>query len=107
MCVPPRPGRGGEPMMVDFRADGHFMGSEYTASGPVEIQIRVRGSKPVRRLELVRNNEYILSQSYEDGVLERTLTYRDLDQTPAYYYVRVWQGEGEWAWTSPIWVDRE
>lgn len=23
----------------------------------------------------------------------------------AYYYVRVWQGPGEWAWTSPLWVN--
>ena len=35
------------------------------------------------------------------------LSYRDLETTPAYYYVRVWQSPGEWAWTSPIWVDRD
>ena len=83
------------------------MGSEYSASGPVEIEVSVEGSKPIRRIELVRNNEYILTKDYEDSSTSRSLSYRDMEISPAYYYVRVWQSQGEWAWTSPIWADRD
>ncbi|MCP5118778.1 MAG: hypothetical protein GY953_48825, partial [bacterium] len=99
--------RGGEPILVDFSADGHFMGSEYTASGPVKIEVKVTGTKPIRRIELVRNNKYILSKDFNDGGADQSISYRDMDTTAAYYYIRVWQSPGEWAWTSPIWADRE
>jgi hypothetical protein len=32
------------------------------------------------------------------------LTWTDPDDTPAFYYVRVFQVDGEMAWSSPIWV---
>jgi hypothetical protein len=32
------------------------------------------------------------------------LTWTDPDDTPAFYYVRVFQIDGEMAWSSPIWV---
>ncbi|MBA2464532.1 MAG: hypothetical protein H0V42_06110, partial [Nocardioidaceae bacterium] len=38
------------------------------------------------------------------GTSTLDLTWRDDDATPAFYYVRVFQVDGEMAWSSPIWV---
>lgn len=98
--------RGGEPIFVDFRVDGHFMGDSYTSAQPPRIRIVVKGNKPIKRIELVRNNRYVLSRDYTDAAGERTLEYRDESLPPAFYYARITQDEGQWAWTSPVWVDK-
>jgi hypothetical protein len=40
------------------------------------------------------------------GTRERSLRFVDDAGGPAFYYVRVFQTDGEMAWSSPIWVDR-
>jgi hypothetical protein len=86
--------------------DDHFMGDSFPASGkPPRIRLRARGSKPIVRIELVRNNRYVYTRDYTDSEMERTFDYEDHDAPPAFYYVRVTQAAGEWAWSSPVWVD--
>lgn len=97
--------RGGEPIFVDFRADGHFIGDEYSSDRPARLEIKVKASLPIRRIEIIRNSRFIFSQEYSADKTERTLEFVDKEMPPAYYYVRVQQGEDGWAWTSPVWVD--
>jgi hypothetical protein len=73
---------------------------------PPRIRLRARWSKPIVRIELVRNNRYIYTQDYTDASPERMFEYQDTEPPPAFYYVRVTQAQGEWAWSSPVWVDR-
>ena len=53
----------------------------------------------------MRNNQYIFTKDYTDDAAERVFEYQDEAMPPAFYYVRVTQAPGEWAWSSPIWVD--
>ncbi len=39
------------------------------------------------------------------GTSERTFCWTDPAGGPAFYYVRVFQTDGEMAWSSPVWVD--
>ncbi|MDQ1537020.1 MAG: hypothetical protein QOE58_1413, partial [Actinomycetota bacterium] len=41
------------------------------------------------------------------GGTEQRLTWTDDPDSSAYYYVRVIQIDGEMAWSSPVWVDRD
>jgi len=97
--------RGGQPILLDFRVDDHFMGDIFTSAKPPRVRLKAKGSKPITKIELVRNNQYIFTKQYEDGELERAFEYQDTAPPPAYYYVRVTQGPGVWAWSSPVWVD--
>jgi hypothetical protein len=99
--------RGGEPIVVDFRVDGHFMGESFVSARPPRIEGRIKGSAAITRVELVRNNRYIFARDFSDGAREQAIEYQDEEAPPAYYYLRVAQGTNEWAWTSPVWVDRE
>ena len=38
------------------------------------------------------------------GVREVDVDFRDETSAPAFYYARVFQVDGELAWSSPIWV---
>jgi hypothetical protein len=98
--------RGGQPILLDFRVDDHFMGDIYSSAKPPRIRLKARGTKPIVRIELVRNNRYIFTKDYTDAAPERNFEYQDEEMPPAFYYVRVTQAEGEWAWSSPVWVDR-
>ena len=98
--------RGGQPIVLDFRVDGHFMGESFASAKPPRIHLRIKGSGPITRVDLVRNNRYIYSRDFSDGAHEQTLDYQDEQAPPAFYYVRVTQGTDEWAWSSPVWVDK-
>jgi hypothetical protein len=98
--------RGGQPIIVDFRVDGHFMGDSFASSTPPRIEVQIKGSSPITRVELVRNNQYIFTREYSDSARERTIDYKDEEVPPAFYYVRVEQGSDQWAWTSPIWIEK-
>lgn len=98
--------RGGKPIVLDFRVDGHFMGESFASQKPPRIHIRVKGPAPITRVELVRSNKYIYARDFTDGALEQSLDYQDESAPPAFYYVRVSQGTNNWAWSSPVWVDK-
>jgi hypothetical protein len=38
------------------------------------------------------------------GGRERRVRWTDVSGAPAWYYVRVYQTDGEMAWSSPIWI---
>ena len=90
---------------VDFRIDGHRMGEEVVLGGPRTVTVRVAGTAPLVRVELLRNNRVIYSAG--QGLLETTFGFRDVEESTAgyWYYVRVVQEDGGMAWTSPIWID--
>lgn len=42
----------------------------------------------------------------ENFLIEHVMTDKKPQRDTDYYYVRVRQRDGQWAWSSPIWVDR-
>jgi hypothetical protein len=96
--------RGGRPILVDLRADGHFIGEEFTSGKAPRLVLSAQSESPITRIDIVRNNRHVLSRAFSDGALRRTLEYQDTEAPPAFYYARIFQEDG-YAWTSPIWVD--
>jgi len=89
--------------MVDGASE-YIQGDIFTASGRPRIVVRIKGTGPLDKVDLVRNNKFVLSKS--PGTTDFDLTYQDSDARPGenYYYVRVIQKDGQMAWSSPIWV---
>jgi len=96
-------------IILDVRAqDGpaeYIQGDAFTAaSKPVRLSVKVIGTRPLRDIQVVKNNRYVYNQ--KPGVREAQFTFTDADAQAgeSYYYVRVMQEDGQLAWSSPIWV---
>ena len=69
-----------------------------------EFRIKVVGTGPIKQIDVIRNNEFMLNLQNQGD----TVDFAYADQAPvkgeSYYYVRVQQANGQMAWSSPIWV---
>lgn len=89
--------------------DGHLMGDivKQPKVGTVKVHVAVSAAGPIAAIRIIRNNRMIHT-STEAGP---DVTFDFLDNAPltenSYYYVRVERADGELAWSSPVWLDRE
>lgn len=105
-------------MLIYFTVNDYVMGEEITVQSPDaprQLYIRVAGTKNIERIDVVRNNKNIFSKKSDKLVEEVTYVDRDNlrdialpieSETPplTFYYIRVIQKDGNWGWSSPIWV---
>ena len=125
----------GARIVLEFEAAGAPMGSRVQASGPLVFSVRVEGTAPIDRVEIVRDLvdtfaavRFEQNPSGPDGAFliyepkdpqggrrlslpdmaRLSFTVTDVDELPgeSSYYVRVTQADGHQAWSSPIWVQR-
>ncbi len=91
-------------IILEFWADGHFMGEEYETSEPPTLVLRVTGTAPIARVDLIRSGRYVYSAA--PGIKKVEMKHRDEQCPPGthWYYFRIVQRDGEIAWASPIWV---
>jgi hypothetical protein len=93
-------------ILVDFRVNGALMGSAIEASGKPKLEAKIVGTGPVRKVEVIRNNEYIHTQPGGAAEVEFSFVDNDPPAGESWYYIRVEQENGELAWASPVWVTR-
>ncbi len=76
----------------------------FTAKGRPELRLRIVGTAPLAKIDIVRDNKYIHSQPVSGETAD--FSYRDSGAAAGehYYYVRAVQRDGHVAWSSPIWV---
>jgi hypothetical protein len=95
-------------ILLDVRSGDHFMGDTFTTREKPGLQVVVKGTAPVAKLHVIRDNKYALTS--EPNARDVTFRYADDDAKPGeshYYYVRVEQADGNLAWGSPVWVTYE
>jgi hypothetical protein len=124
-------GTTGERIILDFSINGHSMGEEIRGNEHLRarrISVRVSGTAPIERIDVVRNGleAYSYAGESSESVLISTRKgnqnyYEEFnwvdeeefdnvclvpkDSEPfIYYYIRVTQANDEMAWSSPIWV---
>ena len=92
-------------LVLDFRVDGHIMGEEYVSPEDPFIEVTVIGTGPIALIEIIRNNEVLLSRECSEA--QASVTFRDVKPRggSTFYYARITQQDGEMAWSSPVWVD--
>jgi len=98
----------GTRIALNFTVNGAIMGSEITApDGQARvIEAQVTGTAPLERLELVKNGDVVYQQPCSG--MREVLDVAEADaEGAAFYYLRVFQADGEMAWSSPVWVDPE
>ncbi len=91
-------------ILVDFRVNGALMGSAIESRGKPRLEAKIAGTGAVRKVEVIRNNEYIHTQPGGAAELEFTYIDNDPPEGESWYYIRVEQVNGELAWASPVWV---
>ena len=93
-------------IVLDFRMGDAFMGEEIAADGAQRISVRARGTNDIAAIHVIRDGEYIYK--HEPGSAETEFEYLDNEAGAGdhWYYVRVEQGDGELAWSSPIWISQ-
>jgi len=84
----------------------HLQGSIIKGSGSPRLHVAVKGTKPIRQIDIVRNNEFI----HTTHPLSKDATFSFADPNPldkeTYYYVRVQQVDDQIAWSSPVWITK-
>ena len=101
-------GTTGDRIIVDFRMDGHPMGSTIRPEGrSLTGTLSVTGTDTIVAIDLVRTGTTV--QTWEPGMLNATLTWEEDagDRTAGsrdYYYVVIRQANDEMAWASPVFV---
>ena len=92
-------------IIVDVRIGDHMMGDVFDSREIPVLKVRVQGTGPISRIEVIKNNTFVHTARPEAS--QASFEYRDADIKPgeSYYYVRVEQAAGQLAWSSPIWVE--
>jgi hypothetical protein len=110
----------GTRIYLDFSADGHSMGDEYSANRPPTFQVKVGGSNKIQDVELVKYDAKGYRTIHADHPNSETSVFQFTDSQfdeNSFYYVRVTQVDehrhGAWAyttsemaWSSPIWINK-
>ena len=93
----------GARIILDVRANGHPAGSEIEVDGKPRLTINANACAQIERIDLIRNDRALAA--WRPNALDVQLDFED--EAPlqeAAYYVRLRQTDGEYAWSTPIWV---
>ena len=111
----------GTHIYLDFSADDHAMGSEYTAASSPRFEARIAGTNQLASVELIKlaNGEFSTVFEINPRAETYVLDFTDRGFTaPSMYYLRIRQVDeypdrlyahstAEMAWSSPIWIERQ
>ena len=93
----------GARIILDVRAKGHPAGSEIELDDKPRLTITAHACAPIERIDLIRDDRALAA--WYPNELDVDLEFQDEAPLPhAAYYVRLRQADGEYAWSTPIWV---
>ena len=97
-------------IILDVRSGGHMMGDEFTVDTLPRLDIKVIGTTPIAKIEIVRQEAGrmpLYAAAFQPDQAEASLSWTDRAARPGevtMYYVRVRQHDHKMAWASPMWV---
>jgi hypothetical protein len=97
-------------IVLDYRMQTagreYLQGDMVTAPGNFRLSVKAIGTRPIRQIDIIRNNQFIHGE--QPMKQELSLTFVDNQPLPgeSYYYVRLIQVDDQMAWSSPIWIRR-
>lgn len=103
----------GARILLEFDVDGLPMGSEARrrTGSRLPIRVSVSGTAPLEAVEVLKLVDGTFVTLGSPGTvtsgLDASIALEDTFTAATVYYVRVRQADGEWAWSSPVWVDPE
>jgi hypothetical protein len=97
----------GARIVLDVRADGHFMGEAFSAgNAPVKFSIYVNAQNPLHCVEVIKNGKTEAAFTTADQEAQFEYTDESRQRPEDYIYVRVTQMDAHMAWSSPIWISQ-
>jgi hypothetical protein len=96
----------GDRIILDVRADGHLMGSEYPSTRAPVLSVLAIGTAPITTVEIKKNSDVVYTTQPDATRVQ--FEWQDpafRAEETCYYYVRVVQANKEEAIASPIWVN--
>ncbi len=99
-------------IVLDFRvrANGreYIQGDEVPDAGNYVLSVNAIGTGPIKRIDVIHNESYAYNLKGA-GKSALKFTYSDAQPAPGEnrYYVRVEQEDGNFAWSSPVWIERK
>jgi hypothetical protein len=92
-------------IILDVRSGDHIQGDVFISEGRPKIEIRIEGTAPVEKVEIIKNNKFVFTD-HPKKTSSVQLIYEDAEakRGESYYYVRVQQADGQMAWSSPMWI---
>ena len=98
----------GSRAVLRFHMGSTPMGGSRTLQSPTEprtLSLVVFGDAPIAEATLVKNNQNVATRKGTDHFMSLDWTDDSPARTGDYYYVRIAQTDGEWIFSSPIWID--
>ena len=83
------------------------MGQEFSSPDKPILEIHAVGTGPIKRLSIVRNNQYVYTTSPNEAVVNLKWTDAQPPTATGYYYVRIEQADTNLAWSSPMWIHHQ
>ncbi len=102
----------GARVLLEFFCQGRPMGVEIAVESAPHFHLRVHGTAPLDRVQIIRGDrlahtlELATAVTGQGEVWDVEFDWEDPQprQGELYYYLRVTQSDGHFAWSSPIWV---
>jgi len=95
-------------IILDVRmqdGEGEYLqGDAFTASGTPRLRVKVIGTRPIKDIQVIKDNRFVYSRQPDLPEAEFVFTDTDTQAGQSYYYVRLRQKDGQIAWSSPLWV---
>ncbi len=92
-------------ILADVRSGSHLMGDVFSTSEMPVLHVKLIGTAPFIKVLIIKDNKYVYS--IQPGVADVEFTWKDMSAKPgaaSYYYVRGEQKNGEFVWSSPMWI---
>ncbi len=93
----------GARIILDFAVNGAPAGSIIAADTPVTARLQAHACAPIERIDLLRNDRCLASW-FPDTLDAAFDVHDDQPLREGAYYVRLRQTDGEYAWSTPVWV---
>ncbi|HTM50375.1 MAG TPA: hypothetical protein VL285_16895 [Bryobacteraceae bacterium] len=95
-------------ILLDYRLSAggktYLQGEDLAAQALPELTAKIVGTGPLKKVVVVRDNEYVFSTDPKGESFDLRFKENSLSPGQHYYYVRVEQQDGNVAWSSPIWI---
>ncbi|MBI4875464.1 MAG: hypothetical protein HY822_12595 [Acidobacteria bacterium] len=92
-------------IILDVRMGQHFVGDEFRLSAAQPLRVKVRGTRSIAKLDVIKDSEVIYSTAPNRRDADFEFTDKGSVAGRHYYYVRVLQEDEMIAWSSPMFVN--
>lgn len=92
-------------ILLDVRMGPYFMGDEFKLSKPLPLRIKARGTRPIARVDIIKDSKLVYSTEPRKAEIEFQFTELGELAGRHYFYVRLMQEDGMIAWSSPMFIN--